>query len=174
MAVAAATSPTRPAAPPWSRSNAPQLLCSLAAEAEGWLEGSVTLEAGHFVSRGESVRIPFAELAGRLARVEGGMIREQADHEAETGWVTVGLARRRSDRRPRDRPVGVERIVAVHDVGYALHPVGWAGQIEGGLIQGFGLGVMEELAVQQGGSRRSTSASTRCPPSPDVPPLTSS
>jgi len=46
--------------------------------------------------------------------------------------------------------VEVLRIVAAHDVGKAINPCNVEGQIEGGVVQGLGFAVMEEV-VQEGG-----------------------
>lgn len=46
--------------------------------------------------------------------------------------------------------VRVVRVDTVQDVGRALHPDAVRGQIEGGILQGVGLGVMEELIVDGG------------------------
>ena len=43
--------------------------------------------------------------------------------------------------------VTVERVVAVHDVGRIVNPLGAASQVEGGVIQGIGYALMEELVV---------------------------
>lgn len=46
--------------------------------------------------------------------------------------------------------VQVERLVAVHDVGKLLNPGGAFGQIEGGMAQGMGYALSEELQVRDG------------------------
>jgi len=46
--------------------------------------------------------------------------------------------------------VSVVRIDTAQDVGKALHPESVRGQIEGGIMQGVGLAVMEELIVEDG------------------------
>ena len=46
--------------------------------------------------------------------------------------------------------VGVERLVAVHDIGTVVHPLLAAGQVEGGIAQGLGYGLMEEVIVRDG------------------------
>ncbi|MCC6749026.1 MAG: xanthine dehydrogenase family protein molybdopterin-binding subunit [Deltaproteobacteria bacterium] len=46
--------------------------------------------------------------------------------------------------------VTVERHVAAHDVGRAINPQQVAGQIEGGVAQGLGMALMEELVVKEG------------------------
>ena len=46
--------------------------------------------------------------------------------------------------------VRVERLVAVHDVGKAINPQQVEGQIEGGVIQGLGMALMEEVLYAKG------------------------
>jgi CO/xanthine dehydrogenase Mo-binding subunit len=43
--------------------------------------------------------------------------------------------------------VRVERIVAVHDVGRIVNPLGASSQVEGGVLQGIGYALFEELVV---------------------------
>ena len=54
--------------------------------------------------------------------------------------------------------VKVIKVWAAHDVGRAINPLLAEGQIEGGIMQGVGLAVMEELVVEW--SRTKTSATT--------------
>ena len=42
------------------------------------------------------------------------------------------------------------RYMAVHDVGKAINPLGLEGQIEGGVTQGLGYALFEDLAVEGG------------------------
>lgn len=44
----------------------------------------------------------------------------------------------------------VEKVVAVHDIGTLIHPVLAAGQVEGGLAQALGYGMMEEVRWKDG------------------------
>lgn len=46
--------------------------------------------------------------------------------------------------------VSVVRVDTAQDVGRALHPEAVRGQIEGGILQGVGLAVMEELVMEKG------------------------
>lgn len=46
--------------------------------------------------------------------------------------------------------VKVVRVDTAQDVGFALNPASVRGQIEGGILQGVGLAVMEELVLQDG------------------------
>ncbi|HEY8692205.1 MAG TPA: xanthine dehydrogenase family protein molybdopterin-binding subunit [Chloroflexota bacterium] len=51
---------------------------------------------------------------------------------------------------PDTGQVTVERIVSCHDVGTIIHPILHQGQIDGGVAQGFGFAVMEDLQIQDG------------------------
>ena len=46
--------------------------------------------------------------------------------------------------------VTVEKIVAVHDLGRAINPQLVTGQIEGGVVQGLGMALMEEVVRREG------------------------
>ncbi len=48
--------------------------------------------------------------------------------------------------------VRVLRLICVQDVGFAINPLSVAGQIEGAMIQGLGLALMEELPRTQAGN----------------------
>ena len=43
--------------------------------------------------------------------------------------------------------VRVERIVAVHDIGRVINPLGASSQVEGGVLQGMAFALSEELVV---------------------------
>jgi CO/xanthine dehydrogenase Mo-binding subunit len=46
--------------------------------------------------------------------------------------------------------VTVEKVWAAHDVGKAINPLGIEGQIDGGIVQGMGFALMEELQQEEG------------------------
>jgi CO/xanthine dehydrogenase Mo-binding subunit len=150
-----------------------QRLCSLAAEAEGWQEDGVRLEDGHFISTVPAVRIPFAELAGRLAQLEGGQIAEQVDRTADRGPTTGHACQAFEVTVDRDTgQVQIDRIVAVHDVGYSINPRGLTGQVEGGLLQGLGQAMLEDLQLDQGRVQAVNFGDYKIPNVVDLPPLT--
>jgi CO/xanthine dehydrogenase Mo-binding subunit len=69
--------------------------------------------------------------------------------------------------------VEVLRLVAAHDVGKAINPCNVEGQIEGGVLQGLGFAVMEEV-VQEGGYLKTESLGEyTIPTSMDVPQIDS-
>ncbi len=46
--------------------------------------------------------------------------------------------------------VTVDKVTAVHDIGQAIFRAGVEGQIHGGVVQGLGYAIMENLVVQDG------------------------
>ncbi len=59
--------------------------------------------------------------------------------------------------------VQVLGIWAVHDVGRAVNPRGVEGQIEGGIVQALGQGLMEDYKTVEAAPRRPISPSTSYP-----------
>ncbi|HLY64197.1 MAG TPA: molybdopterin cofactor-binding domain-containing protein, partial [Chloroflexota bacterium] len=51
---------------------------------------------------------------------------------------------------PSTGQVTVERIVTGHDVGTVIHPILHQGQIDGGISQGFGFALMEDMHIEEG------------------------
>jgi CO/xanthine dehydrogenase Mo-binding subunit len=69
--------------------------------------------------------------------------------------------------------VQVLGIWAAHDVGRAVNPQGVEGQIEGGIVQALGQGLMEDFKLDQGRTSTSGFAKYILPTSLDVPQITS-
>jgi CO/xanthine dehydrogenase Mo-binding subunit len=73
-----------------------------------------------------------------------------------------------------DVELGLMRVVWVgiaQDVGKAINPTGVEGQIEGGIAQGIGLGVMEEVIVNDGLVRNPSFTDYLIPTMLDMPPV---
>ena len=71
-----------------------------------------------------------------------------------------------------DEELGLVRVVQVataQDVGRALNPLSVVGQIEGGIAQGMGLAVMEEIVVQDGLIRNASFTDYLLPTALDAP-----
>jgi CO/xanthine dehydrogenase Mo-binding subunit len=64
-------------------------------------------------------------------------------------------------------------IWAVHDVGRAVNPRGVEGQIEGGIVQALGQGLMEDYKLDRGHTSTSGFAKYILPTALDVPHVTS-
>ncbi|MEW6622773.1 MAG: molybdopterin cofactor-binding domain-containing protein [Bacillota bacterium] len=69
--------------------------------------------------------------------------------------------------------VEVLKVIAVHDVGKAINPVTCEGQIEGGVVQGLGYGLFEEVETKDGVVRTRNFDEFLMPTAADVPDITS-
>jgi xanthine dehydrogenase D subunit len=73
-----------------------------------------------------------------------------------------------------DLDLGLVRVVEIatsQDVGRVLNPVQLVGQIEGGIAQGVGLAVMEEIVLDQGRVRNPSFTDYVIPTALDMPPV---
>ena len=73
-----------------------------------------------------------------------------------------------------DRETGqvrVLRLVTAHDVGTIIHPLAHQGQIDGGVITGFGLGVTEEFVTDGGQVVNGNMGDYKLPTMADIPAL---
>jgi CO/xanthine dehydrogenase Mo-binding subunit len=72
---------------------------------------------------------------------------------------------------PDTGQVTVKKIVTAHDVGTILNPLAHQGQIEGGLMQGFGYALMEELKTEEGQISTLSLGEYKVPTMKDIPEL---
>ena len=70
---------------------------------------------------------------------------------------------------PETGEVTVNKIITVHDTGAILNPLNHQGQVEGGLIQGLGYALMEELQLEDGRISTLSFGDYKIPTSADVP-----
>ena len=73
---------------------------------------------------------------------------------------------------PTTGQVTVRRFTTAHDAGTIINPIGHQGQIEGGLIQGLGYALMEELGTEDGRISTLSLGDFKLPTMQDIPPLT--
>ncbi len=70
---------------------------------------------------------------------------------------------------PGTGEVSVLRYAAAHDIGFAINPALIAGQIHGGVAQGIGMGLMEEIIYQDGHVVNGNWTDYKLPTIADVP-----
>ena len=145
----------------------------LAAEFSGWDESVVEYENGALRNTRTGESMPMEDIArrrgepvtGRNRPPEGAplMMSPMTSFVAQTAEVSVDTDTGR---------VTVDKIVAVHDVGRVLNPIGFHGQVEGGLVQALGHAMMEDLTVDESGRVTNPSlADYKAPTQPDIPEL---
>ena len=125
----------------------------------------VTLENGRLVALGRSLSI--AEV---VSRTGGQELTGEASVTPETPDLTsfcTQVAEVTVD--PETGEITVNKIVTAHDIGTILNPLNHQGQVEGGLIQGLGYALMEELQLEDGQISTLSFGDYKIPTSADVP-----
>jgi CO/xanthine dehydrogenase Mo-binding subunit len=125
---------------------------SLAAEHLGCKEEAILLKEG-FCKGPSGNRLSFEEMAIRAERngttLEVTDVYEpNLDGDEETVYFSAQLAEVEVD--PETGVINISRIVTAHDVGTVINPLGHQGQIDGGLVQGLGFTLMEDLSDDHG------------------------
>jgi len=137
------------------------------------------LSNDHVVSEGADV--PLADVLGDEVIDETRVYRHRKtsplDPDTGAGEAHVGFAFA-AHRVVADVDVelGLVRVVEVataQDVGRALNPQAVEGQIEGGIAQGLGLALMEEIQVERGEVKNPSFTDYLIPTILDMPPVTS-
>ena len=124
----------------------------------------VTLQNGRLVATGRSLGI--AEVIGQT----GGEMTGETSVTSETPELTsfcTQVAEVHVD--PETGEITVNKIVTAHDTGAILNPLNHQGQVEGGLIQGLGYALMEELKLEDGRISTLSFGDYKIPTSADVP-----
>ena len=159
-----------------------QKLFAVAAELLEAAESDLEIRSGGVGVRGvPDLHVGYRELA-RAARpgwdnrrpegVEAGL---EAAHYYEPPTVTWAYAANAAiiEVDPETGRVDIERYVEVHDAGVLINPGIADGQVKGGLVQGLGGALLEELAYDDAGQLLTGSfADYLLPTASDVPPLT--
>jgi putative selenate reductase molybdopterin-binding subunit len=111
-----------------------------------------------------------AQAAAREGRtLEASYFYDAKAHAAVTSF-TAQVAEVAVD--PATGQVTVTRFTTAHDVGTIINPIGHQGQIDGGLIQGLGFALMEELRTEEGRISTLSLGDFKLPTIRDIPPLT--
>ena len=151
--------------------DARRVLVRLAAELAGRPEAEFTFEEGGTIRHRDGAvaaqRWP-ALLAASGRTVSGHATVEMSGRAAATGFATQ-IAEVAVD--PDTGAVRVLKFTSAHDVGLVLNAVGHQGQINGGIMQGLGFALMEELRVEDGRVTTLSFGDYKIPSMLDIPPL---
>jgi CO/xanthine dehydrogenase Mo-binding subunit len=119
---------------------------------------------------GEIPRNPFFQWEIREIReVAVDEVEYDADERDDITYFSAQVAKVQVDRETGQ--VRVLRLVTAHDVGTIIHPLAHQGQIDGGVITGFGLGVTEEFVTDGGQVVNGNMGDYKLPTMADIPAL---
>jgi len=150
-----------------------ELLFAVAAPLLGCGAADVTLAKGRFrVQGGSNKSLGFGEVA-RAATRDCGDVRVRDTFEVKSrspvAAFVVQIAEVEVD--PETGQLKVNRMITAHDVGTVINPLAHQGQIEGGLVQGLGYAMMEEVVMESGKVLTANLGDYRIPCTQDLPRL---
>ena len=158
---------------------------SSSASRQTWMTGGAVLAAcrevkAELLSRARVAGRSPEDLAGLLGEpIDKTVTHRHRDTEARNattqnnGHVAFLFAAHRAvvDVDVETGLVKVVQIATAQDVGKAINPLSVVGQIEGGIAQGLGLAVMEEVQLHEGRVRNASFTDYLLPTTLDMPPV---
>ena len=141
----------------------------LAAELMGWAEERLVLREGRVVNEGTGESIDIGEVVNRAGRAVIG--RGHVKDASRSPMTSFAAQIAEVEVDDDTGKVILRRLTTVHDVGTIINPVGHQGQVEGGVVQAIGFGLMEELVVDEGRVTNPSFAEFKIPTTADIPEL---
>ena len=144
-------------------------LFKLAADILGWPEDGLEVNGETLRRTDTGEAVAWASLAERVgAPITGkGDVQDTASNPYTA--FTAQVAEVAVDRETGQ--VKLLTMTTAHDTGKILNPIGHQGQINGGLVQGLGFGLQEELTVEDGRVTTASFADYKIPTMADLPEL---
>jgi xanthine dehydrogenase molybdenum-binding subunit len=148
-------------------------LIALAGELFECPEERIQLQGGRCLIDGDPARaVTLRELAARAMAILEKPIEAEMTYTSTPSEVTSFCAQvAEVEVDPETGQVRVHKIVTVHDVGTVLNPLTHQGQIEGGVIQGLGYALMEEMNTEEGRISTLSLGEYKIPTIEDIPEL---
>ena len=138
-------------------------------------EEDVTLQSGRVVVGPSPLRPAYyrtINIGEVVAHVGDGTIVAEYEFASEPPHITSFCAQAAEvEVDPETGQITVTRFVTAHDVGAILNPLMHQGQVEGGVIQGLGYALMEELQTEDGHISTLSFGDYKIPTSADIPEL---
>jgi CO/xanthine dehydrogenase Mo-binding subunit len=144
-------------------------LLGLAETMLAWAKSDLILAGKKIVNKKTKKQQPWDELLAQAGRsVAGEAFNKDDDHSPVTAFAAQ-VAEVAVD--PETGAVTLRRLTTAHDTGVIMNPVGHQGQIDGGVVQGIGYGLIEHLPVQDGSVEVANFGEYKIPTVKDIPAL---
>ena len=144
-------------------------LLGLAEKLLNWPKAEMVLAGDYLVNKHSKERRRWSELLARTGRsITGEAVNKDDGHSPVTAFAAQ-VAEVHVD--PESGAVTLRKLTTAHDTGMIMNPVGHQGQIDGGVIQGVGYGLIEYLPVQDGRVEVGHFGEYKIPNVKDIPPL---
>jgi CO/xanthine dehydrogenase Mo-binding subunit len=144
-------------------------LLNIAEKLLGWKKTEIDLVGKHLVNKKTKNRQRWDDLLGRVGRsITGEAVNRDDEHSPVTAF-TAQVAEVSVDSETGE--VTLRRLTTAHDTGIIVNPIGHQGQIDGGVVQGIGYGLIEHLPVQDGRVATPHFGEYKIPTMKDIPAL---
>jgi CO/xanthine dehydrogenase Mo-binding subunit len=148
------------------------LILEVAAQFLGCQPQEVTLSDGRCTTANRESGLLLAEVAQAALASERPLCIQKAYRVADYPHITGFTAQAvELEVDPETGQITLLDVVTAHDVGTIINPLGHQGQIEGGLIQGIGFGLIEEMSAEEGRLSTLSLGDYKIPNIKDIPPL---
>ncbi len=135
----------------------------------GWSRQETTFKGKEIVQTKTGKRQGWAEL---LSRVGASVFRLSINRDDERSPVTAFAAQVAEVSVDRETgQITLHRLTTAHDTGVIMNPIGHQGQIEGGVVQGLGYGLTEQVLVDEGRVTTLNFGDYKLPTVKDIPEL---
>ncbi len=149
--------------------DAREKLLGLAEKLLGWPKEEIEIAGNDLIHKKTKARQRWEELLSRVGRsITGEAVTRDDAHSPVTAFAAQ-VAEVSVD--PETGEVQLRRLTTAHDTGVIVNPIGHQGQIEGGVVQGIGYGLIEYLPVQDGRVETSHFGDYKIPNVKDIPAL---
>jgi len=144
-------------------------LLNIAEKLLGWKKTEIDLVGKHLVNRKTKNRQRWDDLLARVGRsIIGEAVNRDDEHSPVTAFAAQ-VAEVSVDSETGE--VILRRLTTAHDTGIIVNPIGHQGQIDGGVVQGIGYGLIEHLPVQDGRVATPHFGEYKIPTMKDIPAL---
>jgi len=148
---------------------AKQELLDLAEKLLGWPKSETVLVGKELVHKKTRKRERWDKLLSRAGRsVTGAAVHRDEDHSPVTAFAAQ-IAEVSVDTETGE--VKLRRLTTAHDTGVIVNPSGHQGQVDGGVVQGIGYGLIEYLPVHEGHVGTAHFGEYKIPTVKDIPEL---
>lgn len=143
-------------------------LVALAAERYGWDADAIAFQDQQVMAPG-ATPVSLAELVGQSGAPVEAEYTYNAESDDSLTVFTAQVAEVEVDEETGE--VTLKRFTTAHDVGAILNPISHQGQIEGGVMQGVGQAMMEEVQYDEGQVTNLSLGEYKLPTMRDIPEL---
>jgi CO/xanthine dehydrogenase Mo-binding subunit len=144
-------------------------LLGLAEKLLGWPKTETAFKGRDLIHKKTRKRQPWDDLLSRAGRsIVGESVNRDDDHSPVTAFAAQ-VAEVFVDTETGE--VKLRCLTTAHDTGAIMNPVGHQGQIDGGVVQGVGYGLIEHLPVQEGRVGTAHFGEYKIPTVKDIPEL---